>query len=127
PFRAELGDMIAAVKYLPAMDWYVVQVADVQQTAFVREDFIVRITLTIVACLCLFYLTLHLTMNRMLLRPIAALHREARKLEQGNFAVDIEGGKDDELGDLGRTFVRLAGEVKNHTENLEELVRSRSE
>ena len=127
PFRAELGDMVAAVKYLPAMDWYVVQVADVQQTAFVREDFIVRITLTIVACLCLFYLTLHLTMNRMLLRPIAALHREARKLEQGNFAVDIEGGKDDELGDLGRTFVRLAGEVKNHTENLEELVRSRSE
>ncbi|MBJ6723279.1 ATP-binding protein [Geomesophilobacter sediminis] len=64
---------------------------------------------------------LSLFWSRRLTRPIEELSRATRMVGQGQFEIQVQAGTADEIGDLGTSFNRMAGELKNREAALKEL------
>jgi diguanylate cyclase (GGDEF)-like protein len=70
-------------------------------------------------------LTAALLVQRMLVRPIRLLGEAARQLEAGNFSVPVpDSRREDELGDLIRTFGRMRESVARHDRDMRRVAYS---
>jgi signal transduction histidine kinase len=64
---------------------------------------------------------LSLFWSRRLTRPIEELSEATRKVGQGRFEIEVKGGSGDEIGALGDSFNRMAGELKVREKALKDL------
>jgi signal transduction histidine kinase len=64
--------------------------------------------------------------SRSITRPIDMLMHAARKISNGNFNVQLQVQKEDEIGELSREFDKMKEQVRLTNENLNNLVRSRT-
>jgi diguanylate cyclase len=78
----------------------------------------------IVAVLSLVWLALAVVLARALSRPINDIGRAARQFAQGKVAADLPTSRNDEIGDLARSFSSMQGQI---TQQLEALEVSRQE
>ena len=62
----------------------------------------------------------------LVLNPLARLHRSVAQLSGGDYRIELRSRRDDELGDLTRAFNRMAGEIRSHTEKLEQRIEERT-
>ncbi len=65
-------------------------------------------------------------LSNMFLKPIYELSRVAGEVAKRNFDISARIFFKDELGSLAETFNQMIGEIKDYSENLEELVRQRT-
>lgn len=72
------------------------------------------------------FFTIYYT-NKKVLTPLKELHTSTREIAAGNydFKVDIE--EENEFGELASSFNQMAGKVSIYTDNLEQLVREKTE
>lgn len=64
---------------------------------------------------------------RRMTAPLTALTEAARKLRDKDYDVTVTAASDDEIGELGGAFGAMVGEIRDHTQNLETLVKKRTE
>lgn len=117
---------LMAVGYLPDLDWHVVTTLDpgVAQVFDVRQMWVLFITLLVIlgAALAAFvYAT-----DRLVLSPLGRLKASAQAIAQGDFRTRLPVVRNDEIGDLSRTFTGMAEQIESHTRELEEKVRERT-
>ncbi|HYE00321.1 MAG TPA: SpoIIE family protein phosphatase [Alphaproteobacteria bacterium] len=66
-------------------------------------------------------------LHKVVLAPLARLTHSAAQIAAGDYAVRLTDDRPDEIGQLARTFVGMAGTVANHTATLEQRVAERTE
>jgi signal transduction histidine kinase len=71
-------------------------------------------------------ITIGALISRSITKPLHMLMRAARKISGGNFNVQLQVQKRDEIGELSREFDEMKEEVRLTNENLNNLVRSRT-
>ncbi|KIX13046.1 SpoIIE family protein phosphatase [Dethiosulfatarculus sandiegensis] len=64
--------------------------------------------------------------RREMLMPLSRLSDSAELISQRNYQVDLPEDKNDEIGALSRSFGQMAVQVRQYTENLEDMVEERT-
>jgi serine phosphatase RsbU (regulator of sigma subunit) len=117
---------LLGISYIPQLDWYVISAVDLSTAAVLDE----RLLATLAAGGLLVLLSLGLLvifgLDRLVLNPLARLHRSVAQLSAGDYHIELRSRRDDELGDLTRAFNHMAGEIRVHTEKLEQRIEERT-
>jgi signal transduction histidine kinase len=71
-------------------------------------------------------ITIGALISRSITKPLDMLMHAARKISDGNFNVQLQVQKGDEIGELSREFDKMKEQVRLTNENLNNLVRSRT-
>ena len=71
-------------------------------------------------------ITIGALISRSITKPLNMLMHAARKISGGNFNIQLQVQKGDEIGELSREFDKMKEEVRLTNENLNNLVRSRT-
>ncbi len=82
-----------------------------------RHRILVDIALVSLAMMLLFLLLL-LVLGRTLTRPLGMLEEAARDIHAGNYDLELDTGRQDELGDLMRAFDRMNREIQRKISEL---------
>jgi len=125
PLTLDGQQRLAALAYLPELQWFTL--ASVDPGAVLCWPEFLAVGLVLVAALSLALALLTVLFNRHLLRPITALATAAGRVAGGDYDVRLDGERRDELGTVARSFNRMALTVKEHTEALEDRVQERTE
>lgn len=125
PLSLDGQQRLAALAYLPELQWYTL--ASVDPGAVLGWPEFLAVGLVLVAALSLALALLTVLFNRYLLGPITALATAAGRVAGGDYEVRLDEDRPDELGTVARSFNRMALTVKEHTEALEDRVRERTE
>ncbi|WP_024301008.1 biofilm regulation protein phosphatase SiaA [Pseudogulbenkiania sp. MAI-1] len=117
---------LMGISYIPELDWYVISAVDLAAATVLDERLLA--TLAAGALLVMVALGLLVTfgIDRLVLNPLARLHRSVAQLSGGDYRIELRSRRDDELGDLTRAFNRMAGEIRSHTEKLEQRIEERT-
>jgi sigma-B regulation protein RsbU (phosphoserine phosphatase) len=86
----------------------------------VRNQIIITLATLAVVLLGVYWVSRRMTTT------LVALADAAEHVAAKDYAVRVEANTDDELGSLARTFNQMAREIREHTEDLERLVRQRT-
>jgi diguanylate cyclase (GGDEF)-like protein len=121
PLDTSLGD-------LPGLRWGTLTATLRMSKVDEKLDGILLESLKLIAILAVLSgLLLLIVSDRMLIRPIARLTEVAEALRKGNLKARSRIAGAGELATLGQTFDRMAGELEQHTTNLQKLVEQRTE
>lgn len=128
-FRASMSGQphLLALAYIPEIQWYVVAALDMDVYSLFDNP---MIRWSIVGVLLLMVALVLLTLvgfDRMVLLPLSKLTQSARELASGNYDVQLNSDRTDELGELTRTFDVMAKHVLDHTRHLEDRVQQRTQ
>lgn len=116
---------LAAVSHLREIGWFNLVLLDLKHV--IRSDQLLPILIASIAALLALIIGIGFLINRIILRPVSILSGAAKEIAGGNFDVRTGLQSRDEIGALSGTFDYMARMVKDHTENLEGLVRERTE
>ena len=125
PLHISGNSSIAAVSYLPQIGWFNIVLVDVSHVLGFNN--FLPIILVSVLALILVIAIIGIQMNRMLLAPLVLLTSAAKQIAIGNYSVTVPTDRHDEIGDLSKSFSRMADTVQKHTADLENAVRIRTE
>lgn len=115
---------IAGAAYVPSLDWYVLTALDLDQ---VIGRYLFAPLLVIGAALTvLLFAMMEILVNRMVLRPIATITAAAKRISDGDYAVDLSSERRDVIGTLARTFNEMKEKVRGHAEDLEQRIKERT-
>ncbi len=118
---------LLALTYLEALRWHLVTAVDLNTAQIIESGWLKAAVAALVAVVLLLLGAFTVAVDRLLLRPLRGLHQSATALAEGHYDVRLPPPGRDELGDLNRAFERMARQIKNHTDELEEKVRSRTQ
>ncbi len=116
---------LAAIAYMPEIDWYNLVLIDAQQVIGFRS-FLPILVISIISLLIIVVI-ISVLMNRLVLARLSALSVSANQMAQGDFNVSVSTSAKDEIGRLTSAFNEMALMVKDHSENLEQKVAQRTE
>ena len=122
----EQREQLLALTYIPELKWYVVSAVDLQAAQVVEGRWWPAAVTAFIVILTVLFLAFGYAVERLVLQPLHRLRESATALAEGNFAVSLPQAGRDELGDLSRAFETMAGQIQNHTEELEGKVRDRT-
>jgi serine phosphatase RsbU (regulator of sigma subunit) len=117
---------LIGVSYIPELNWYVLSAIDPDMVSLLDQQLLARVVPAVLAMLVLLGLVITVGVDRLLLRPLSRLHRSVAQLSSGDYRVQLRTQRNDELGDLTRAFDRMAGEIRSHTEQLEQRIADRT-
>lgn len=118
---------LLALTYLAPLRWHVVTAIDLNTAQIIEGGWLKAALAALGLVLLLLLGAFAFAVDRLLLRPLRGLHQSATALAEGRYDVKLPPPGRDELGDLNRAFDRMARQIKSHTEELEEKVRSRTQ
>jgi two-component system, chemotaxis family, sensor kinase CheA len=72
-------------------------------------------------------LTMFFVMRKNIAQPLTGFMDATRALASGNFNVELDTKRNDELGELGGLFKNMAENIKDHQENLEHKIEVRTQ
>ncbi len=115
---------IAAVTYLPQLQWFLLTLTSPELALDRRILLVVAIVFTLTLGITL--LVAGYLFDRSVLRPLSQLEDAARRLAAGDYDTGFGARRTGELGQLQATFEDMAGRIRHHTEHLEEQVAERT-
>ncbi|MDN3526050.1 biofilm regulation protein phosphatase SiaA [Halomonas sabkhae] len=118
---------LLAVGYLQELDWMLVTAVDLRATPVINERWLWPMILGLLAVLGVLALVFMYASNRLILRPVQRLQRSARALADGGEHTPLPTSRQDEIGQLSRTFSYMAERIARHTQDLEERVQKRTQ
>ena len=107
---------LVSVAYLPEIDWYMLSLIDLDSA--VRIGNFVPIILVVLISLVALVLMITLLINRTILTPLGRLATSARSITAGDYSVRTVASRDDEIGELTRTFNSMLDTIENNTREL---------
>lgn len=115
---------VMAIAYMKNLDWYFLLTTDSQQIMDMKN--FIPIVVIFIASLLIALSFINLILSRLVMKPLGVLTRGASKIAAGNYTVTIPHTRDDEIGNLGKTFTEMAAKINDYTQNLEKLVENRT-
>ncbi|WP_163575646.1 sensor domain-containing diguanylate cyclase [Halomonas faecis] len=116
---------LAGVAYLPSIGWFEVTLLDLD-TLMPLSSF-TPVAVVFVLTLLVTLLVVYLALRHQLLAPMAALERAMAQVRDGHFTFSRLPLGRGEMGRLIQHFQAMADAIRNHTEQLEQRVRERTE
>lgn len=128
-FTARLGgkNQLIAASWIPELKWHVLTAVDLDVVNVLDTGLLRWIALAGIALLALIGAAYAYAVNRLVLRPLVKLKQSAREMAAGNYAVKLPPTGDDEIGELATAFGAMAEKVRDHTRELEDTVRERTQ
>ncbi|MBI3144600.1 MAG: SpoIIE family protein phosphatase [Pseudogulbenkiania sp.] len=117
---------LMGIAYIPELDWYVICAVDLSTAAVLDERLLATLAVGGLLVLLALGLLVIFGLDRLVLHPLARLHRSVAQLSAGDYRIELRSRRDDELGDLTRAFSHMAGEIRTHTEKLEQRIEERT-
>ena len=118
-------DKISWIEYIPALDWYIVSSAYVdefKESSHEVRNFILLLALFIFIISALYsYIFL-----KNLLKPISNLSQLALRVSDGDYSVKSNLQRDDEIGLLSHEFNNMVKTIKDNIENLDQNVQEKT-
>ncbi|MBP7867500.1 MAG: cache domain-containing protein [Acidobacteria bacterium] len=118
-------EKVAWVKYFKGFDWYIassVYLDELGRSAGILRGDILRLGLLVL----LLSIGIGYFFVRRLVRPIETLSRLARKVQTGDLTVRCGISRNDEIGDLARSFDAMIDQLRKDIETLDGKVRERT-
>lgn len=112
--------------YFPLLDWFVVTNVDLANVSIFDSSLVLPAVSVFVLLLILLLIIFAFAVERLLIAPIRQLQQSAKTIASGSYDVSFNVGSNDEIGDLSQTFNKMAQQVRNHTQELEERVQERT-
>lgn len=116
---------VAAVGYLPMLDWVCVSMVDLGSVFGRRQMMVLGGVMG--GALLLTVTLLALLLDRLVLVPVGSVARGAARMADGEYQIRLPEGRSDEIGALNASFNHMARTVDEHTRTLEEKVRERTQ
>jgi signal transduction histidine kinase/CheY-like chemotaxis protein len=107
---------MAAVAYVPEIDWYVLTQIDRSRILSMRQ-FIPAAILLALSMLVL-VVAMAVSLDRIVLHPLGRLSTSIRTIAAGDYTGSVPVGRSDEIGVLTREFNRMTARVRDTTEQL---------
>jgi serine phosphatase RsbU (regulator of sigma subunit) len=117
---------LLALSYVPELKWFVVTAVDLQAAQVLDNKLWLPLLVGSGVLLLLLLLAIVYFVNRILLVPVLRLTRSVRQMAGGNYDVELPPSGSDELGELTRAFGAMAGQVRTHTDELENKIQERT-
>ncbi|NLQ17465.1 SpoIIE family protein phosphatase [Marinomonas sp. M1K-6] len=112
--------------YFPLLDWFVVTNVDLASVSVFDSSLVLPAVSVFVLMLVILLIVFGFVVERLLIAPIRQLQRSAKNIASGSYDVTLATGGNDEIGELGKTFNKMAQQVRNHTQELEHKVQART-
>ncbi|HKK00800.1 MAG TPA: SpoIIE family protein phosphatase [Desulfuromonadales bacterium] len=116
---------LAAIASLKLIHWY--NLVLVNPAHFVSSSNFLPILVILVLSTLAVIAAIALLLNQLVLAPLSALADSSEEIARGNFDIQMPIHSEDEIGLLTNSFNAMTRMVKDHTENLESMVRARTE
>jgi len=116
---------IAALSFIPSLDWYIMIFLDTSEI-FSIWDFAPTI-LILVTSLLLLVVAIVYFINRIVINPINRLTGYTEVIADGNYSKSIDIDSKNEIGKLAESFNKMRRTIRKHTNNLENMVKKRTE
>lgn len=116
---------IAAISYIPPLEWYIVSLLNVSEL-FSVWDFAPTILVLVLALLIISLLIMHF-IRRMIVTPINDLTDFSNQVSNKQYHHRLTTNYNNEFKVLASSFNEMAGEIQEYTTNLEEQVEKRTE
>ncbi len=117
---------LVALTYLPDLQWFVMTALDLSVAQLVGPSWYLPVAGATVLLLGLLLVGFGYMVERIALRPLRRLQHSARAVAAGRYDVELPQPSGDEIGEVARAFAKMAERVRQHTEELENKVRSRT-
>ncbi len=110
---------------VPEREIYAALIAAQQDISDATDRILAWQMAAFVICLCIVFLAVYAVSGR-ITAGLSALADAARRLQNKDYSVRVSIPTRDEVGAVGVAFNKMAEEMRDHTENLERLVRDRT-
>lgn len=125
--RLDGREQLLAMAYVPELKWYVVSAVNLKAVNLFDDRWITTVIMALVLLVGVLLIGFGYAVERLVLRPLKKLQQSASQMAHGNFDVSLPPVTRDELGDLSEAFGLMARQVRAHTDQLETLVRARTQ
>ncbi|RJF97406.1 biofilm regulation protein phosphatase SiaA [Noviherbaspirillum saxi] len=115
-----------AVAFIPELKWHVLTAVDLDAAEVLDENLLIWIAAAVVILLAAVMAGFVFALNRLMLSPLVRLTQSAREMAAGNYSLALPPARNDEIGELTAAFGAMAGKVRHHTGELEDMVRERT-
>lgn len=127
PVHLDGKPQLLALAWMPELRWFIVAAMDVRAAQVLDETWVRSGGALLVLLLVSLLLGFGYAVERLLLQPLRKLQASARALALGNYDLVLPVEGQDEMGDLARTFSRMAQQIREYTTELEDRVLARTE
>lgn len=122
--RLEGQESMAAVVFMPAIDRYLLVTSDIAQ--FVGDGRFTPLATVLGGAMLVLLVSITLLLNHQVINPLSLLNQAVQRMAKGDYRpLDLPPRKD-EIGALGSAFDHMVATVRQHTENLDGLVKTRT-
>lgn len=119
-------DQLVALGFIPALGWHLVTAVDLSTAEVIDARWLWPLIALITGLALALLLLFGLGTERLLLRPLRQLRLGAQALTAGNYEVQLPTARDDELGELSRSFAIMAERIRANAHELEGRVQERT-
>ena len=120
-------EQLAALSYLPELDWFVVTHIDLTAHQIVSRNLLVGAGVAGGGLVILLLLTTTLGMDRLVLMPLSRLTQSVQAIAHGDYATRLHSSRHDEIGQLHQAVDTMAQQIRQHTATLEQRVAERTQ
>ena len=117
---------LLALGYIPELSWHVLTAVDLDTAQAIDNFWFWPLLALAIGMILVLLLLFGLGVDRLFLRPLRQLHQSAQALSAGHYDVQLPVTRDDELGELSRSFAVMAGRIRDNAQELESRVESRT-
>ncbi|NKF22449.1 biofilm regulation protein phosphatase SiaA [Solimonas marina] len=117
---------ILSLAYAPDLKWVLATAVDPAAARTVTAKQWLPAVIAGLLLLALLTMAILVAVNRIVLTPLVQLTGAARRLGRGDYAIDLQHRRGDEIGELTDAFATMAGRIREHTEMLETRVAERT-
>ena len=117
--------VIVGAAYMDSIDWVALVVVDPSQVVEFQQ-FVPILAVVAIALLASVVLVSY-TIDRLILRRLMVLTESTQEIASGDYEVDLEVDRPDEIGALTQSFNHMTATIRDYTQNLEQKVEERTE
>ncbi len=115
---------LVSLAFIPQIDWFVLVFIDTSKIVKFSQFYPI-LTITMLSFVALLISIIFIS-NKMIIKRVLSLSLIMSKMKQGDLTVRARVLKKDEIGELEDTYNVMVSEIKNYTENLENIVKKRT-
>jgi sigma-B regulation protein RsbU (phosphoserine phosphatase) len=125
--RIQQCEQLLALVYIPELKWHVINLVDLSQAKVLEGDWQALLLIAAAVLPLLLLIGFAWAVERLVLRPIDQLKRHAQAIASGQYELQLDSDRRDEIGELSMAFGVMAEKVRRHTMELEDRVLQRTE
>ncbi|MBU1330248.1 MAG: biofilm regulation protein phosphatase SiaA [Gammaproteobacteria bacterium] len=118
---------LLALTWIPELQWFVASAVDLRTAQVIEFKSLLPAIISVVLLFLLLIIVGAWLVDQRVLKPLRQLRKSAQAIAAGQYGVSLPTERDDEIGELSAAFGVMAQKVRNHTSELENRVRERTQ